>query len=399
METLLKGTPGTLKLNTALEDLGITRKDLAAEVDISRSAMSAICNHNTWPASRDKQDLQQQITKLLEKRGASAPTLASLFDPATNDDAPNNQEGNAESTKENDMLLRKQPLYPATKKHFQLFADPFGELTDANQVFDTPDVRYVRAALAQTINSERFIAVVGESGAGKSTMRRDLLDRINREALPIIVIEPYVLGLEDNDKKGKTLKATDIAAAIIRTVDPQAKIRVSAEARYAQLHRVLRDSRRAGNRHVLIIEEAHGLSIPTLKHLKRFYELEDGFNRLLSIVLIGQTELGQKLAENRSDVREVVQRIEMITLEPLDNNLESYLTHRLQAAGKQLTDIMEPAAIEALRQKLTVPSRERGGKTVSLLYPLAVGNQLIAAMNVAADIGAPTVTADVIKAV
>src|SRR5690606_18155136 len=190
-----------------------------------------------------------------------------------------------------------------------------------------------------TINSERFIAVCGESGAGKSTLRRDLLDRINRESLPIIVIEPYVLGLEDNDNKGKTLKATDIAAAIIRTVDPQARICQTAEARYAQLHRVLRESRRAGNRHVLIIEEAHGLSIPTLKHLKRFYELEDGFNRLLSIVLIGQTELAQKLAENRSEVREVVQRIELITLDPMDNHLEGYLQHRLQAAGKQLSDI------------------------------------------------------------
>ncbi len=388
-----------LKLNAALEALNITRQELAAHVGIGRSAMSVICNHGHWPASRDKKELQQRITRLLQERGASAPTLASLFDPATNDKAPHNEKGSAESPKENDMLLRKQPLYPLTKKHFQLFADPFGELTDAAQVYDTPDVRYVRAALAQTINSERFIAVCGESGAGKSTLRRDLLDRINRESLPIIVIEPYVLGLEDNDNKGKTLKATDIAAAIIRTVDPQARICQTAEARYAQLHRVLRESRRAGNRHVLIIEEAHGLSIPTLKHLKRFYELEDGFNRLLSIVLIGQTELAQKLAENRSEVREVVQRIELITLDPMDNHLEGYLQHRLQAAGKQLNDIIEPAAIDALRAKLTVPARDKASRAISLLYPLAIGNQLIAAMNMAADIGAPRVTSDVIKAV
>ncbi len=388
-----------LKLNAALEALNITRQELAAHVGIGRSAMSVICNHGHWPASRDKKELQQRITRLLQERGASAPTLASLFDPATNDKAPHNEKGSAESPKENDMLLRKQPLYPLTKKHFQLFADPFGELTDAAQVYDTPDVRYVRAALAQTINSERFIAVCGESGAGKSTLRRDLLDRINRESLPIIVIEPYVLGLEDNDNKGKTLKATDIAAAIIRTVDPQARICQTAEARYAQLHRVLRESRRAGNRHVLIIEEAHGLSIPTLKHLKRFYELEDGFNRLLSIVLIGQTELAQKLAENRSEVREVVQRIELITLDPMDNHLEGYLQHRLQAAGKQLSDIIEPAAIDALRAKLTVPARDKASRAISLLYPLAIGNQLIAAMNMAADIGAPRVTSDVIKAV
>ncbi|WP_428242990.1 ExeA family protein [Gynuella sp.] len=384
-----------LNLNTALETLSITRTELAREIGISRSAMSTLCNHGKWPATLDQQDLQQRITALLRERGASAATLAALFETAST----LTQAADAITPKELDMLLRKQPLYPATKKHFRLFTDPFGELTDSAQVYDTPDVRYVRLALAQTITSERFIAVCGESGAGKSTLRRDLLDRIQRESLPILVIEPYVLGLEDNDKKGKTLKATDIAAAIIRNVDPQARICQTAEARYAQLHRVLRESRRAGNRHVLIIEEAHGLSVPTLKHLKRFYELEDGFNRLLSIVLIGQTELEQKLAENRSEVREVVQRIELITLDPLDAHLEGYLKHRLEAVGSRLDDVMDKAAIDALRTKLTVPSRDRHSRSISLLYPLAVGNQLIAAMNMATDIGAPKVTADIIKAV
>jgi len=382
-----------LNLNNALKDLGLTRKWLAEALGLSRPAVSAICNHGQWPANKDIDVLKQCITALLEGKGASAATLAALFETT-----PESKNG-TQTQEDFEMLLRKQPLFPDTKKHFGIFADPFGELTDAAQVYDTPEVRYVRLALAQTLTSERFIAVCGESGAGKSTLRRDLIDRINRESLPVTIIEPYVLGLEDNDQKGKSLKATDIAAAIIRTVDPQAKMRISAEARYAQLHNVLRESRRAGNRHVLIIEEAHGLSIPTLKHLKRFYELEDGFNRLLSIVLIGQTELAEKLAENRSEVREVVQRIELITLDPLDNHLEGYLTHRLAAAGKKMSDIMDQGAIDALRNKLTVPSRQRGGKNISLLYPLAVGNQLIAAMNKAAEFGAPKVTADVIKAV
>lgn len=383
-----------LNLHHVLNAMNITRKELADTLKVSRPTISVLCNHGHWPA-QNKEELQQGIEALLQAKGASAATLASLFDQASSEDDTTVQE----SSKETDMLLRKQPLYPATKKHFALFTDPFAEVNDANQVFNTPDVHYVRGALAQTVNSECFIAVVGESGAGKSTLRRDLIDRINRESLPVVVIEPYVLGLEDNDQKGKSLKATDIAAAIIRTVDPQERIRVSAEARFAQLHRVLRESRRSGNRHVLIIEEAHGLSIPTLKHLKRFFELEDGFNRLLSIVLIGQPELNQKLAENRADVREVVQRIEMITLEPLDNHLEAYLKHRFELVGKKLSDVIDAPAIDALRAKLTVPSRDRSGKAISLLYPLAVGNQLTAALNMAADIGAPVVSADVIKAV
>lgn len=383
-----------LNLHHVLNAMGLTRKQVANELAVSRPTISALCNHGHWPA-QNKEELQQGIKTLLQGKGASAATLASLFDQASSED----DTSATTSSKETDMLLRKQPLYPTTKKHFGLFTDPFAEVNNAGQVFNTPDVHYVRGALAQTVNSECFVAVVGESGAGKSTLRRDLIDRINRESLPVVVIEPYVLGLEDNDQKGKSLKATDIAAAIIRTVDSQERIRQSAEARFAQLHRVLRESRRSGNRHVLIIEEAHSLSIPTLKHLKRFFELEDGFNRLLSIVLIGQPELSQKLAENRADVREVVQRIEMITLEPLDNHLEAYLKHRFELVGKKLSEVMDAPAIDALRAKLTVPSRDRSGKAISLLYPLAVGNQLTAALNMAADIGAPVVSADVIKAV
>jgi type II secretory pathway predicted ATPase ExeA len=33
-----------------------------------------------------------------------------------------------------------------------------------------------------------------------------------------------------------------------------------------------------------MIEEAHDLSIQTMKYLKRFWEMEDGFKKLLSIV-------------------------------------------------------------------------------------------------------------------
>jgi type II secretory pathway predicted ATPase ExeA len=392
-----------LKLNAVLADMHLTKNTLAAATGVSRSSMSAICNHGLWPSGR-KPELQQRIQTLLEERGASAATLATLFDTVTDDEPSEAAESDAkpkttESPKELDMLLRKQPFFQKTRKHFGLFADPFGELSSAEQVFDTPDVAYIRAALAQTLNSERFLAVVGESGAGKSTLRRDLIDRIQREQRPVIVCEPYVLGLEDNDTKGKSLKAVDIASAIIRAINPQAVLKCSAEARYSQLHQELTNSRRAGNRHVLIIEEAHGLSIPTLKHLKRFYELEDGFNRLLSIVLIGQSELAQKLSEHKPEVREVVQRIEIATLDPLNAHLEAYLAHRFAICGKKPADIFEPQALDALRTKLTVPARTRTAAPVSLLYPLTVGNQLTAAMNLAAELGAPRVTADIINAV
>ena len=89
----------------------------------------------------------------------------------------------------------------------------------------------------------------------------------------------------------------------------------------------------------------------------------------------------------------------MITLEPLDSNLEEYVAHRLKLAGKSTAEVFEPGALDALRDKLTVPSRHKDAPAVSLLYPLAVGNQITAAMNKTAEIGAPRITKDIIRIV
>ena len=251
----------------------------------------------------------------------------------------------------------------------------------------------MRESLRQTAKHGGFIAVVGESGAGKSTLRRDLAEWIHRENEPVILIEPYVLGMEDNDVKGKTLKAGHIAEAILAAVAPRDTLKQSPEARFRQVHNALRESHRAGNRHVLVIEEAHGLPLPTLKHLKRFFELEDGFSKLLGIVLIGQPELGQKLDERNPSVREVVQRCEVVTLRPLDDELEGYLRHRFQMVNKPLDEVMDATAIDALRIKLA------GRGQYSVLYPLAVHNVVTAALNEAATLGIPHITADVVEGV
>ncbi|OSM96674.1 transposase [Lonsdalea populi] len=295
------------------------------------------------------------------------------------------------------MLLRKQVLHPETRKAFGLFRDPFAEdaLQGPGDVFVTPDTRYVREALHQTVCYGGFMAVIGKSGAGKSTLRRDLIDRSARSRAPVVVIEPCTLAMEDNNVKGKTLKAASIVEAAIGTLAPLEPVKRTQDACFRQMHRVLRDSSRSGYSHVPIIEEAHSLPIPTLKHLKRFFELESDFKKLLSIALIGQPELGSKLSERNPEVREVVQRCEVVELRPLDGTLADFLSFKLGRVGKTLGDILDDGVLDALRARLRFHA---GGRhTVSLLYPLAIGNLMIAAMNLAASIGIPLINSDVIK--
>ncbi|MFE8048776.1 ExeA family protein [Brenneria goodwinii] len=381
-----------LILKQQLKQARLSQAVVARNIAVSEATLAQIVNHDQWPRTNTG-EVRQRLTAFLSAHGIETQcSFDAVQDSRTAETIDLNTEEN--------MLLKKQVLFPATKKAFGLFRDPFADdaMQGSEDVFTTPDIRYVREALYQTAKHGGFMAVIGESGAGKSTLRRDLIDRINRENAPVIVIEPYIIAMEDNDVKGKTLKAASIAEAIINTIAPLEGVKRSQEARYRQLHRVLKESSNAGYNHVLIIEEAHSLPIPTLKHLKRFFELESGFKKLLSIVLIGQPELAVKLSERNMEVREVVQRCEVVELLPLDNSLESFLAFKMERTGKKLTDVMDGSAIDAIRARL---SNQVGGRknVVSMLYPLAVSNLVIAAMNLAAEIGVPVVNADVVKGV
>ena len=383
-------------LRHILQDQNISIAAVANAVQCSRPMMSQIINHGQWP-KKNADDLRTRISRFLQQKGADIP--ASLLQPQDAAPAHNPVEN---ERKDDDMLLRNANLTQAAKQHFGLPRSPFvDEIKDASDVFATPDIKYVREGMLQTALYGGFIAVVGESGAGKTTLREDLSDRLARENRPVIMIEPYVLAMEDNDIKGKTLKASHIAEAILESVAPGTNPKRSPEARFRQVHRALQESAKAGNKHVLIIEEAHGMPIPTLKHLKRFFELKNGFERLLGIILIGQTELAQKLSENNPHVREVVQRCELLTLQPLeDGRLGQYLKFKFARVGKDIQDVLDESAIEAIAERLTVRSRTRVGVEInSLLYPLAVNNLVSAAMNEAASLLQERVTGDTVRGV
>jgi type II secretory pathway predicted ATPase ExeA len=303
-----------------------------------------------------------------------------------------------ETTKEDPMLLVNAGLRPETRQHFKLSRNPFvDDVQSPDDVYQTPSVRYVRAALTDCAMHHGFIAVVGESGAGKSTLAEDLQERIRTEGRNILISKPYVLGMEGTDDRGKTLKSTQIAECIAQAIDPHVKLKLSSEARFRQVHQMLIASRKSGQRHLLVIEEAHCLPVATLKHLKRFLELKDGMQRLIGIALIGQPELRDRLGSQNAEVREVAQRCEIVELQPLDSELEGYLQHKFARFDLKLSDVFTPDAFDAMRTRMIY--RPRGGKATdvrSMCFPLVVNNLVCRAMNAAAAAHWPQVDAQVI---
>jgi type II secretory pathway predicted ATPase ExeA len=297
------------------------------------------------------------------------------------------------------MLLRNETLTPETRAAFGLQRNPFiDEIQTRADVYASKAVRYIRAGLLDAALNHGFVAVVGESGSGKSTLADELEQRILDEGRPVRIIRPYVLGMEASEAKGKPMRSAHISEAIMRTLAPSAPLRSSPDARFHQVHETLKASRQAGYSHLVLIEEAHCMPRPTFRHLKRYLELKQGLARLVGVALVAQPELLVMLSDQSPDMREVVQRLEILQLPALDGELEAYIAHKLQRAGAQAGAILADDAYSAIRARLI--RMPRGGKpsdAISVCHPLIVNNLLARALNAAALVGMARVDASVIE--
>ncbi|MGY0399463.1 MAG: AAA family ATPase [Ostreibacterium sp.] len=367
-----------MTLYDVLKNNKISQSKLARELNISVAAINQLVKHGKYPKRQPVEKFQQQIDKTLEQLG----TINRVNWTVTE---------NKEILLHNQEIHEMKALSEQAKQLFNLHKSPFiDDVQSRGDVYVSSEQRYIRASMLSTAKHGGFMAIVGESGAGKTTLKRDLIEGINQNGDRVIIIQPQTID--------KTRLATaHLCDAIIEDVSQGTENpKRSMEAKARQIQRILTDSSRAGNKHCLIIDEAHDLTIPVLKYLKRFWELEDGMKRLLAIVLIGQPELKVKLNERNADVREVARRCEQVELQPLNSYVGEYLKHKLQRVGMQFNAVFSDDAMGGLTARLT---QINGESTISLLYPLIVNNAVISAMNAAAEIGQNIITADVFEEV
>ena len=364
-----------MRIREYIRSKGVTIAALAECVGVSRTAMSWVVNHGRFPRGKDKKGIEETIRAVC---GMSDEEYSHFFKEI--------EEKTEKIPKEVEMLSS------VAREKFKLVRDPFvDDVRNSGDVYVSREHRYIRQSMYMCAKHGGFLAVVGESGSGKSTLRRELLSRIEEEKLPILVVQPKTV-----DKT--RLTAQSICEAILSDVSPSVRPKRSLEGKARQIEQVLSHSSRSGHKHVLIIEEAHDLSIKTLKYLKRFWEMEDGFTKLLAIIVIGQPEMRYMLDEGRNyDAREVIRRIEVAQLQPLDKpgEIEKYMRLKFSRIGVEWEDIASEEVGGALRDKLTRQSVN--GQVYSMAYPLILNNVCKKALNLASELGAKKIDAEIIK--
>ena len=183
-----------------------------------------------------------------------------------------------------------------------------------------------------------FILITGEVGTGKTTLVKTLIGHLEGPTRSALILNP-------------TLSATELLRAMLRDFGLEARKGSRSELLVAIEEYLLREAGAEGTA-ALIIDEAQALSASTLEQVRLLSNVETAKRKLLQIILVGQPELDQRLAQD-GRLRALQQRIAVrYRIQPLrPEEVAEYIRHRLQAAGPGGPAYFTEEAVAVIAQK------------------------------------------------
>jgi general secretion pathway protein A len=204
--------------------------------------------------------------------------------------------------------------------YYQLSEAPFAITPDPEFLFSASCHRQVLDKIDYAIDGRMgFVLLTGEVGTGKTTLCRTLLDRLSLDAETVYVINPSLSGHE-------------LLASILEDLGTPPPPQAAKKALIDQLNqRLLADS--TNRPFVVIIDDAQTMTPEALEDLRLLSNLESDKRKLIQVVLSGQPELLDMLANDR--LRQLKQRIAVhCRLSPLTvQETAAYISRRLSVAG------------------------------------------------------------------
>jgi len=220
-----------------------------------------------------------------------------------------------------------QEFYGLTEK-------PFNKTPDPRFLYQSAKHAEALARLEHAVEEQDIVLLTGEIGSGKTTLSRALIDSLDERYHPLLIINPRLS-----------------PSQLLRTVALRLGMEDAGRYKHGILEGInakLYELYEAGKRPVVIIDEAQ--LIPgkaTFEELRLLTNFQLDDRNLLALVLIGQTELKERL--EKKQYRALRQRIGMrYHLGPLDQEeTRAYVRHRLKVAGRE-EPLFDEAALAAL---------------------------------------------------
>ena len=213
---------------------------------------------------------------------------------------------------------------------FGLKEDPFKITPDLTYFYPSKEHNEILTALNYAVTQkEGFFLATGEPGTGKTTILKVFIDEWQDKAEIALVLTPR-------------LTPEEFIIAVLEDL----KIPIKGKNKNEML-KAFRDfllsSASRGKEVIIIVDEAQDLSDETLEELRLLSNLETEREKLLQIVLVGQTELKERLSAD--NMKHLSQRVTVKTaLRPLTRDETfDYINYRSMIAGKGLPAFDEDA--------------------------------------------------------
>jgi putative secretion ATPase (PEP-CTERM system associated) len=222
-----------------------------------------------------------------------------------------------------------ESFYGLTSKPFQLNPDP-------TFYFGSKQHRRATAYLEYGLHqNEGFIVVTGEIGAGKTTIVRGLLNKLDSAKVVAAQLVSTQLDAED------TLRMVAAAFGVRSKSLDKSDVLLALEA-------FLVDVTRQGKRCLLIVDEAQNLTPRAVEELRMLSNFQFETHALLQSFLIGQPEFRSIMqSPHMQQLRQRV--IAACHIGPMDQGeTQAYIEHRLKCAGSTSGPLFDAKAYEAI---------------------------------------------------
>ncbi len=224
-------------------------------------------------------------------------------------------------------------------------------LPTADEIYNNDEIQAVVNRLKDAIVFQRFVAVIGGVGTGKTLLKLRVAHELEGIEHKAKLLYPEFFDMEEVTVHG-------IANKILAELGQ--KIPQNKEARVARIREVLTQMQQEGVGVAIILDECHRLRDKVISSLKNFWEMTNGrSSRLLGVILFGQPSfVDSRLRDVR--FKEIRQRVQIIDMPDMNGSSPCYIAHRLKLAGGDIDTLFDPKAIERI--------------CINAQTPLALGN-------------------------
>jgi general secretion pathway protein A len=215
------------------------------------------------------------------------------------------------------------------REFFRLEDYPFRLTADSRYFYMGESHKRAKAYLKYILHIRDGVALItGEAGVGKTVLLEDVLSYMEED---IVVARIKQTQLTTTEFLLSVCLQFGLQPAKINKATLIDEIQRFVFAQHCQMKTV-----------VLIVDEAHNLSLNTLEELRMLANLEKFGRKLMQIILVGQPQLNHMLSSHRSDGLSQMVRLSCM-IEPLSiEETAEYINHRLAIASRSISPMTVP---------------------------------------------------------